>query len=62
MSTWVGPETITGLSDYVPVDEFFGAAWIDVDEWREIPAPHRYVHGGFEGTDTRFSFYFPPAG
>ncbi len=31
MSTWVGPETITGLSDYVPVDEFFGAAWIDVD-------------------------------
>ncbi len=22
---------------------------------------HRYVHGGFEGTDTRFSFYFPPA-
>ena len=21
--------------------------------------PHRYVHGGFEGTATRFSFYFP---
>ena len=25
------------------------------------PVRHRYVHGGFEGTDTRFSFYFPPA-
>ncbi len=23
--------------------------------------PHRYVHGGFEGTHTLFSFYFPPA-
>lgn len=22
--------------------------------------PHRYVHGGFRGTDTRFSFYLPP--
>ncbi|MQY17717.1 PKD domain-containing protein [Nocardia macrotermitis] len=25
------------------------------------PVPHRYVHGGFTGTDTRFSLYFPPA-
>ena len=24
------------------------------------PVPHRYVRGGFEGTDARFSFYFPP--
>jgi hypothetical protein len=38
----------------------FGAPFIDVDEWREEPRPHRYVHGGFEGTHTRFSFYFPP--
>jgi hypothetical protein len=36
------------------------AAFIDVDEWRDAPRPHRYVHGGFEGTHTRFSFYFPP--
>ena len=21
---------------------------------------HRYVHGSFDGTDTKFSFYFPP--
>ena len=24
------------------------------------PHPHRHVHGGFAGTDTRFTFYFPP--
>ena len=42
-------------------DPFFGPAFVDVDEWRDVPVRHRYVHGGFEGTDTRFSFYFPPA-
>jgi len=44
---------------YAPEDKFFGAAYIDVDEWREKPTRFRYVHGGFEGTDARFSFYFP---
>ncbi len=38
----------------------FRTPYIDLDEWREEPVRHRYVHGGFEGTDTRFSFYFPP--
>src|SRR5262245_14994716 len=42
-------------------DEFFGPAYVDVDEWRDTPVRYRYVHGGFEGTDTRFSFYLPPA-
>jgi hypothetical protein len=42
-------------------DPYFGPAYIDVDEWRDEPVRYRYVHGGFEGTDTRFSFYFPPA-
>jgi hypothetical protein len=42
-------------------DDFFGPAYIDVDEWRDEPVRYRYVHGGFEGTDTRFSFYLPPA-
>jgi hypothetical protein len=41
-------------------DSFFGAPEIDVDEWRDGPLPHRYVHGGFGATDTRFSFYLPP--
>ena len=41
-------------------DPFFGEAFIDKDEWRDKPVRHRFVHGGFAGTDTRFSFYFPP--
>jgi Tannase and feruloyl esterase len=48
------------LDAYVVTDDFFGKPWIDSDEWRVEPVPHRSVHGGFEGTDTRFTFYFPP--
>ena len=44
---------------YVPRDSFFGTPYVDVDEQRETPVPHRYVHGGFADTATRFSFYFP---
>lgn len=38
----------------------FQQPYIDIDEWRESPVKHRYVHGGFTGTDTRFSIYMPP--
>lgn len=48
------------LTDYQVTDTAFGAPWIDVDEWRESPSPHRHVHGGFTGTNTRFTFYFVP--
>ena len=48
-------------SGYEAGDEMFAQPYIDVDEWRTEPVPHRYVHGGFTGTDTRFSYYFPPA-
>lgn len=41
-------------------DTLFKTPFIDRDEWRETPVKHRYVHGGFEGTNTRFSLYFPP--
>jgi hypothetical protein len=41
-------------------DPLFAQPYIDKDEWRDMPVRHRYVHGGFKGTDTRFSFYFPP--
>lgn len=41
-------------------DPMFDVPYIDVDEWRDEPVRHRYVHGGFEGTETRFSMYFPP--
>ena len=46
--------------DFSTNDTLFKAPYIDVDEWRDIPVRHRYVHGGFKETDTRFSFYFPP--
>ncbi|HTR70255.1 MAG TPA: hypothetical protein VMH41_08500 [Mycobacteriales bacterium] len=41
-------------------DPAHDAPYIDIDEWRDEPIRHRYVHGGFEGTDTRFSIYLPP--
>lgn len=41
-------------------DPYFAQPYIDIDEWRDAPVRHRYVHGGFKGTDTKFSFYFPP--
>ena len=41
-------------------DPYFAQPYIDIDEWRDGPVRHRYVHGGFKGTDTRFSFYLPP--
>ncbi len=41
-------------------DAQFTDPFVDVDEWRDDPVRHRYVHGGFEGTDTLFSMYFPP--
>jgi len=47
-------------SSYVVSDDFFGRPYVDADEERDEPVPHRYVHGGFEGTDTRFAFWFPP--
>ena len=38
----------------------FDEPYIDVEEWRDSPVRHRYVHGGFKGTETRFSIYLPP--
>jgi hypothetical protein len=43
------------------IDPVYNAPYIELDEWRRDPAPHRYVHGGFKGTEARFSFYFPAA-
>ncbi|CAN5149566.1 hypothetical protein BH11BAC5_BH11BAC5_54410 [soil metagenome] len=40
-------------------DTMFKAPYVDMDEWRDKPVRHHYIHGGFTGTDTRFSFYFP---
>jgi hypothetical protein len=38
----------------------YSEPFVDVDEWRDAPERHRYVHGGFKGTDLLFSLYFPP--
>jgi hypothetical protein len=52
--------TAIEISAYVPTDPFFGAPYIDEDTEWDQPIPHRTIHGGFEGTDTRFRFHFPP--
>ena len=49
------------LSGYEVTDAFFGRPFIDIDEERDRPSPHRFIQGGFAGTDTEFAFYFPPA-
>lgn len=46
-------------AEAVASDPAFAQPYIDMDEVRSTPLPHRYVHGGFHGTDTRFSFYYP---
>lgn len=46
-------------------DRDFGRGYIDIDEMRTrkpdngIELKFRYMHGGFEGTNVRFSFCFP---
>jgi hypothetical protein len=42
-------------------DPLYDKPFVDIDEWRDEPVRHRYVHGGFAETDLRFSVYFPPA-
>jgi hypothetical protein len=37
-----------------------GTPSIEIDEWRDEPRRHRFVHGIFPDTQTRFTFYFPP--
>ncbi len=40
-------------------DTLFKSPFIDIDEWREKPIRHRYIHGGFHSNKTRFSLYLP---
>ena len=49
-----------GVGDRGSRDPLFDTPYLDVDEWRDEPVRHRFVHGGFEGTDARFAMYFPP--
>jgi hypothetical protein len=56
LRSWAAPQ-VTEDS----FDPLFKDAYVLVNEWRDAPFSHRYVHGGFTGTDARFSFYFPSA-
>jgi hypothetical protein len=40
-------------------DSLYKSPYFDTDEWRDTPVRHRYMHGGFNGTQLRFSYYFP---
>ena len=56
----VGNGTID-VASYASTDRFFGS--VRRRRRRALgPIMHRYVHGGFEDTDTRFAFSFPTDG
>lgn len=48
------------IAPFTAADAPFTEPYIDVDEWRDEPVRHRYVHGGFRNTGLKFSFYLPP--
>ncbi|HAL73783.1 MAG TPA: hypothetical protein DCM45_01670 [Clostridiales bacterium] len=54
---------IMPLSTYSGVfnDKQFNQPYIDIDEWRDDPVRYHYIHGGFTGTNARFSFFYPEA-
>jgi hypothetical protein len=45
--------------NFTSVDTAFTRPYIDIDEWRNTPIRHHYIHGGFRNNGTKFSFYFP---
>ena len=45
--------------DFQYGDTAFSEPYVDLDEWRDHPVRHHYIHGGFKSNGTRFSFYFP---
>lgn len=53
------PAKVQSPTERSMADPLFAQPFIDVDEWRDAPVRHRYVHGGFRGTDARFSIYLP---
>ncbi|HEX4505397.1 MAG TPA: tannase/feruloyl esterase family alpha/beta hydrolase [Alphaproteobacteria bacterium] len=55
------PDAKLDVAGYTVTDAFFDAAYVDIDEARTDFVPHRFIHGGFKGTGTRFSFHFPAA-
>jgi hypothetical protein len=60
LATAGGPPASVAFAAPADIDPLFTEPFINVDEWRDQPVRHRYVHGGFKGTDALFSMYFPP--
>ncbi len=56
-SIWAGTDFEQGFDQ--GSDPLFNQPFVDVDEWRDQPSRHRYVHGGFLGTTARFVMRFP---
>ena len=54
----VRADMVGKLLDWSYTDSVFTQPFIDIDEMRELPVPHRYLHGGF-ADGTRFSMYLP---
>ena len=45
---------------YSPIgDKEYEKPYVDIEEYREKPVRHKYIHGGFEGTNVKFAMYFP---
>src|SRR3546814_11503806 len=55
----IDPGLARAINSYVPTDSYFGRPFIDADEMRDAPLPHRYIHGGFENSEHRFATNFP---
>lgn len=55
----IDDETAPTIITADTVDPRYAEPYVDLNELRSEPLPHRYVHGGFHGSDARFSFYFP---
>ncbi|MDB5431935.1 MAG: hypothetical protein JWP35_3051 [Caulobacter sp.] len=49
------------IDGYKPTDGFFDKVYIDIDEVRTDYVRHRFIHGGFKGTGTRFTIHLPEA-
>ena len=59
--TLIGDSAPAMLAEALQDDPLFGKPYIDADQVRTEPVLHRYIHGGFVGTQTKFSYYYPPA-
>lgn len=58
-SVLAAPDRAPMTPAQVQADALFKEPFVDIDEWRDAPVRHRYIHGGFKGTDLKFSFYLP---